>query len=345
MDEIEKAEEYTELFNENHLDLLQSWEWGEIKKPEWEPVRVNPNGSEIPVTILTHRIPLLNKKFGYIPRGFSNERFNKDILEQARNFCKDELALTHLIIDPNLKNSSVDLGIFYNAGFSTSGKTIQPNQTNILDLLKSEDELWMGLRASFRRNIKKSGGRFGCKVEQTKDIDRFIKVSEQINTRNKFVKHTPAYFKKAWEIFSNGQGTSAKIFIVTQNDKDIAAYFLAYTGNKAFELYGGVTDEGKPLRAGHLLKWECIKDAKSSGLKLYDQWGVARFIENKEDPKKSDFDNTDELYYISEFKSGFGGEYTEFMPQQTIIFSKFGYNFFRLLQTINSLKLRLLKRG
>ena len=201
----------------------------------------------------------------------------------------------------------------------------------------------MDLRASFRRNIKKSSARFNCRVEKFENgdeaVERFILVSEKINTRKKFIKHTPAYFRKAWNILS--PKGMAKIFIVVHEadgeKEDVAAYFLAYTKNEAFELYGGVTDSGKPLRAGHLLKWECIKDAKASGLKLYDQWGVARFLGN-------DFDKNDELYYITEFKSSFGGKYKEFLQQQTIVFDKMSCRIYNFLQKVNKLKLKLLKK-
>lgn len=357
MERIEDKKIYMNYFNAFDLDFLQSWQWGEIKKPQWVPVRIVHD--EVPVSILLRKVPFCNKYFGYIPRGFNEQILNSEWLKDMLEFCNKKIKLSHLIIEPNLPQNEEYIQLFSNLLFRNTGKTIQPNQTNIIDLSKNENELWMDLRASFRRNIKKSGARFGCKVEKHESgaeaIERFNKVSAQIHTRNKFVKHTSTYLSKAWEILS--ADNMAKIFIVThdgeedrgksqgqeKSKKDVAAYFLAYTKKRAFELYGGVTDEGKPLRAGHLLKWECIKDAQMSGLKFYDQWGVAKFIENKAQPEKSDFDKKDELYYISEFKSNFGGQYKEFMSQQTIIFNKTYFEIYSLMQNINKLKLKLIK--
>jgi lipid II:glycine glycyltransferase (peptidoglycan interpeptide bridge formation enzyme) len=346
IERIEDRSTYMDQFQKYDLDLLQSWQWGQIKDNEWEPIRLFID--EVPVNLLIRKLPLLNKYFGYIPRGFNPQTISSEWLNDLTLYCSKELNLSHLIIDPNLAQNSEYESLFGELGFKTSGKTIQPNQTNVIDLTRSDHDLWMDLRASTRRNIKKSSERFGCKVEKHKSgeeaIKRFNAVNAQINTRNKFIKHSSDYFSNVWKILSNS--SMAKIFIVTHDNKDIAAYFLAYTTKQAFELYGGVTDEGKPLRAGHTLKWECIKDAKASGLIKYDQWGVARFLKDPKQPENKQkwyFDPHDELSYISEFKSSFGGTYTEFMPQQTMVFHKPSFLFFYILQKANKIVTKIRK--
>ncbi len=325
---------YSEFFDQTEFSLLQSWQWGEIKKPQWKPIRILINN--LPLTILIRTLPF-NIKFGYIPRALNDSAFTHEHIAEIKHFCNNELKLSHLIIEPNVRGNAAKEAIFVTLKFENTGKTIQPNQTIIMDLSKTEDELWMSLRASFRRNIKKAQ-KNGCNVVQFSEgqeaLHRFLKVNDTVQTRNSFVKHSHEYFAKIWNLLSERQ--MCKIFIVTKDERDIASYFLAYTNQQAFELYGGVTNEGKPLRAGHLLKWTTIKDAKDSGKRLYDQWGVARWL-------GEDFDKNDELYYVSEFKAGFGGQYVQYMNQQTIIFKKLKYKIFNLIEGINRTKLKLTK--
>jgi lipid II:glycine glycyltransferase (peptidoglycan interpeptide bridge formation enzyme) len=105
----------------------------------------------------------------------------------------------------------------------------------------------------------------------------------------------------------------------------------------AYEFYGGVTNSGRNVEAGYLLKWEAIKDAISLHKQFYDHWGVAPVI-------NGEFDKNHELYNISKFKQGFGGVVVEFLPQQTIVFSKFGYWLYNMGIKINEFRKNLRKR-
>src|SRR5690606_6982311 len=131
--------------------------------------------------------------------------------------------LTHLIIDPNLPMEYCEN--FSKNGFVDSGKTIQPNQTDIVLLEKTEEQLWMGMTGKYRRNIKKSQ-RDGVTVEVLEKgdeaVNRFYKVMEEVFRRTSYVMYGVDYFQKVWRILSEAH--LAKIFIARKDNLDLGSY-------------------------------------------------------------------------------------------------------------------------
>ncbi len=325
-------EKYLAAWGKCSIHFLQSWQWGEVKRPEWEPVRFIVN--DYPVTILTRKIPLINQKFGYIPR-LSNDQVDAEILKQIHEYAK-ELKLSHLLIDPNITDISQQK-VFNQCGFSIEGKSIQPQQTNIIDLTKSEEDLWLDLKPKTRQKIHKAG-KLGCQLVQysTGDeaINRFYPIMENVTDRTTYVFHNRSYIEKVWQQFS--PLGLAKIFIVTCKGKDVAAYFILYDHQSAYELYGGSNKDGLNVQAGFLLKWQAILDAKKQGKINYDQWGVSPMI-------GEDFDSRHPMYQISVFKSSFSGKYVQFLSQQVIVINRFGYFIYRLGKLLQKVIIKIRK--
>lgn len=332
MQEIKEKQQYNDLWKKYKFSILQSWEWGEIKSKEWKVKRLAIK--DIPVTILYKKFPIFNFKFGYIPRGFSNSILDQILLEELIDYTKKELDLTHLVIDPNLTKN---IEIFSKSGFKSTGKTIQPNQTNIIDLTKSQEELWQDLSSSMKRIINKAR-KNNCEVEIKKDPEEalkiFLEMNSGINARNNYSKFSDSYYRRVWENLH--PKSMAEILVIKHQNENIGAYFVAYAGETTYEWYGGLTNTGKKLKAGPLLKWESIMEAKRRGLKIYDQWGVAKKI----GPGQEDFAKDDQFYYISIFKTRFGGTYKQFLPQQTIILKPLQYRIYQFGEFLIRLKLK-----
>jgi lipid II:glycine glycyltransferase (peptidoglycan interpeptide bridge formation enzyme) len=358
--------EYQQAWEANNLDLLQSWQWGEIKKPEFEPIRLLINNS--PITFFIKKVKPFGLKYGYSPRIFKNAAINPNDLRELIAYCKNNLKLSHILIDPNVTNPEFS-EIFTEVGFKQNGTTTQPNQTNMIDLTKTEEQLWLDLRPSSRRNINKAVKK-GCKAQTFSNgdeaIERFYKVNTQVNAeaRIKYTAYGFNYYKKVWDILS--KDNMARIYIISLDNQDIGAYFVTFTKTKLNELYGGVNKFGKSVKAGHFIKWHSILEAKKLGLVDYDQWGVAPLLKNQDNPLAQsaaatstrelaieqiqtdsnpqpanelltkDFDPNDKLAYISEFKFSFGGNYVEFLPQQLYVFSKPAYLLYKIMKRIKS---------
>lgn len=325
-------EQFRDTWTTTSSHILQSWEWGDVKGSV-QRIIIN----ETPITIFLKRLPFSGKSFGYIPRPFNKRIQNlNEILSQLIRYSKEKLNLSHIVIDPNLTLDNQEN--FSEFNFKAVGKTIQPNQTDMVTLEKKEEDLWMGLSGKYRRNIKKSQ-REGVTVEIFESgsdaVNRFYKVMEEVFLRTSYVMYGIDYFQKVWHTLSESK--LAKIFIAKRDGIDLGSYLVVYDEVGSYELYGGVTDAGRNFEAGYLLKWESIKHSNSIHKKFYDHWGVAKLI-------GEEYDKNDELYQISRFKKGFGGQYTEFLPQQVLIFDNSGYLIYQLGKRINSITLQIKKR-
>ncbi len=313
---------YASAWRKAGLSFMQSWEWGEVKSPQWRPERLALQN--IPCTIFVRKFPGMNRHFGYAPRALSAETANGALLREIADHAKNSLHLTHLVIEPNIETDQGAETMFKSAGYFASGKTIQPNQTNSIDLTMSENDIFMRMRESTRKKIRKAA-KLGCTVEELHEkspgaVERFYAQMKAIIDRTAYVMHGKEYFQKIWNLF--GEARSARIFVAKKDGRDIGALFYLYDERGAYELYGGVAEKERGLMANYLLKWEGVRGAKRLGKRFYDQWGVAPM-------RNGEFNPHDPLYSISLFKDNFGGKYTEFMSQQTIVFDKAFYAAYR----------------
>lgn len=77
----------------------------------------------------------------------------------------------------------------------------------------------------------------------------------------------------------------------------------------AFELYGGVTEQGQALRANYALKWRAITDMKELGVGQYDMNGLIndgissfKWFYNHEDRLVGAYDKPLSPLYIAWYK-------------------------------------------
>lgn len=323
-----EKEQYINLSREFNAHPLQSYAWAELKKPAWSPIRLGVfEGDEAVslLTILTRRIPLLGKKFGYIPRGIAvkDGKNLEEVLKLIIDYGKT-IKLSHLMVDPEvdlrlkIKDSSVEA--YEKVGFKESGKQIQPNRTVVLDLSKSEEELLKDMRSKHRQYIRKAG-RNGVKIRggDERDVDLFCNIIEEIAKERKYVLHSAEYYRKVWELF-NGQG-HAKLFVAEKDGEVVGSYMLIFSALNAYEMFGGCNSKGNELLANYLMKWEAIQYCKQTGKRFYDQWGA-------------------EFKYkgLVQFKEGFGGEVVKFPPQYTFVYNTSGYAIYKVLNKVNEIR-------
>jgi lipid II:glycine glycyltransferase (peptidoglycan interpeptide bridge formation enzyme) len=69
-------------------------------------------------------------------------------------------------------------------------------------------------------------------------------------------------------------GDASPVFAAYVDNQPVAFLWLAISGDTSFELYGGMNDAGKNLRANYALKWHAIRKTKEWGLTRYDFGGL-----------------------------------------------------------------------
>lgn len=325
-------DEYIDIWNRSALHILQHYFWGELKAYEgWEIERIK-YGNEHVIQVQCKKVPYLPIRFGYIPKLdpaiFKSD--DKRIEDELKAYFKD-LGLAFVIIE---FNKDIDESSFLNHLPLYEGH-IQPQQSNIIDLSRSEDELWMEMEGNYRRNIKK-GMKQGVKVSinEKEAIDDLYSIMEDIYENTKMLRRNKAYFVKLWELL----GSINKAFVIkaVKDDRLLGSYLVVSDNKGSYELYGGVNKQGREMEAGYVLKWEAIKHAKLLGSSYYDHWGVA--------PIDIDgYDKKDELYRISLFKKGFGGKDVVFPYPRVLVCNERKYDLFKNLSKINKLSVRLRK--
>lgn len=319
---------YEKMFS---VHPLQSYAWGELKKPNWQPLRIEISKEEEAisiVTILTRNIPIVGKRFGYIPRGIfvKESKDFKEVLEELKSYS-NEVGLTHLMIDPDINFNRSKNGLngrlpieeaLISSGFKECGDQIQPNRTVILDLSKSEEELLADMRSKHRQYIRKSE-RNGIRIRQggKSDIDAFCSIIKDISKQRGYLLHDSDYYKKVWKEF----GQNTVLFIAEKGKEVLGSYFLLLSSKNAYEMYGGCNRDGNKLLANYLLKWTAIRHCKKIGKRFYDQWGA-------------------EFKYpgLVQFKEGFGGKIIEYPKQYVYINKSVGWNVYKVFEKVNRLR-------
>ncbi len=337
MIKIISKKEYTDFWKQYNGSCMQSWAWGEFKSYAWKVERLGIFLDEELISVISvhiRKLPFSSllellgiNSFAYIPRGLVvNDVSNiQKALTEIDNYLKEK-KVAFVLIDPENNvfierwNDKFEEAL-RNMGWQKAGVTTQPNQTDIIRIDKSDEELFKLFRPKWRRNINK-GKRHSIKIYEVEDnaaVDKFYKVISDVAKRTDFVCKDVAYFRRMWDVLSKND--EIKIFIAEKDSEVLATYLVIVSENVAYEIFGGSTLKGRDLEAAFLLKWKIIKKMRDEGKVYYDQWGVSP-KEAKDHPLKG----------ISYFKSGFGGEYVEFLTQYRRVYSKWVYKIYKLLK-------------
>lgn len=307
--------------------ILQSYEWGQIKeKTGWEPLRmiVEDNGKAIAaISILKRKIPGLNKTIFYAPRGpvfsIDNEKVFDFILAEVKKLAKEHKAI-FFKIDPDIKADNEHFAhLLKSKGFISAERGegfdgIQPKYVFRLDISPDEETLFKNLHSKTRYNVRLAKRRgVTINTECTKeDLKEFYQILLETCERDNFLVRAYNYFEDMWDyLVEKGY---AKLFMAEYDGKYIAGTLALIMGEKAWYLYGASSNQHRNVMPNYLLQWTMIKWAKENNCTLYDFRGVPGNLE-KDNP----------LYGLFRFKKGFNGDYTEFIGEYDLPYSKFYY--------------------
>lgn len=250
---------------------LQLWGWGEVKASHnWDAVRVfiREKGEIIGAgQILCRTLPWPMNCLAYIPRGpVASEENRGVVLEALAEFARHHYKPVAMTIEPDWETMpEVE-------DWQRSANTILIPRTLVLDLTKSEQDLLAHMSKKTRQYVRKSE-RGGVQIRMTKsgeDIAACLEIYKQTAARAGFALHNDDYY----EDIAAKMGDHSQVFMATYEGRAVAFLWLAVSAETAFELYGGMNDEGQELRANYILKWEAIRRFKEWGIRRYDMNGL-----------------------------------------------------------------------
>ena len=265
-------DEWDTFINQHSGHPLQLWAWGEVKAAHnWsvERVFIQDGGQTIgAVQLLIRALPKPFTALVYVPRGpvaTTNDQ-TTIILDALRHHAKQVYGAVVVTIEPDWE------GEVAAPGWKKSNNTILIPRTLILDLTQSTDELQAAMAKKTRQYIRKSAGEAIDirRVETREELDQCLALYKLTSQRAGFAVHTDDYY---YDIF-NQFGDNSPIYAAFSDKKAVAFLWLATSQSTAFELYGGMNDEGQSLRANYALKWYAIEQMKARGVTRYDFNGL-----------------------------------------------------------------------
>lgn len=277
MIELQKCvdkEQWDEYVLEHEGHPLQLWGWGQVKSAHgWSAERVFAYDVDEDdklvgaAQILIRKLPLPFRSFAYIPRGpIVEEVFRNEFLEKLADLVKRDYRSVALSIEPNSFEFDAP------TGWKKSANRILSPETILLDISRSESDLLADMAKKTRQYIRKSAAE-GITIKQvhTRDeLEECLHIYRQTAERAKFNLHTTQYYLDVFGLM----GDHSLIFAAYLEGKPVAFLWMAISADTAYELYGGMNEDGQRLRANYALKWHVIRKVKEWGLSQYDFGGL-----------------------------------------------------------------------
>ena len=273
MVQIQKCEskhEWNQLVLERGGHPLQLWGWGDVKAAHnWQAVRLiaKDDGQVVGFSqVLLRKLPKPFSMFAYSPRIRVGEMNSREALNAIVKYVKSNYKAIYFSIDPD--QEKISLG----KKWHKTQNTILIPDTLILDLNKSEDELLADMSKKTRQYVRKSG-KEGVEVRRIitdDELDMCLDIYKETASRAGFALHDDQYY---YDVHSF-MGDNSHIYGAFSREKLVAFVWLAVSDETAFELYGGMNDEGQKIRANYSLKWQAISKMKQLGVTRYDMNGL-----------------------------------------------------------------------
>jgi lipid II:glycine glycyltransferase (peptidoglycan interpeptide bridge formation enzyme) len=290
-------------------ELLQSSAWALFQKSLNHEVSLYQSAEGRLLTI-KNQIKFLGSYF-YSPRGPKDVGLVDDIKKAAKD---------NQVIFWRLEPLSEDfISLAKEQGLIVK-KTIplQPEETLVLDLSKSEAELLADMKQKTRYNIKLAEKKkLEIREGREEDFEYFWQLMKGTGARDGFRTHTKDYY---YHLFKNTE-KKVKLYLASYQNKVIAAAFFSFFAETVTYIHGASSHEDRQLMAPYLLQWELIKKAKSLGYKYYDFYGIS---ENK-------------WPGVTRFKLGFGGFQKKYPGTFDLVFKPGRYALYKLIRKIRRL--------
>jgi lipid II:glycine glycyltransferase (peptidoglycan interpeptide bridge formation enzyme) len=276
---------------------LQMTAWATAKAPYgWRAERVLADGGSGPIgaQILVRALGPGPFAMGYAPRGPVVSSFDAASLGAwtgaLRDFARSR-RLTHVTSDPGLEGTSHH-ALFTGAGWQPAD-ALQLTSTQVIDLSKTEEELWHDVYKSSRRYAN-GARKSGCYVEEVgpDQLPVFYEILAETATRSGFIPRALEAYADVYRAFA-AQGKARILIGYLPDGTPVSSKMLITSGGRMSQLYGGLTDEGGKARSGHFFEWEAIIRSKAAGATVFDMWGRS-------------------TKGIAHFKQGFGGRVVEY---------------------------------
>lgn len=199
----------------------------------------------------------------------------------------------------------------YKLPIRSSSVAVQPPDTTILSLDKSQDELLAAMKNKWRYNIRLAAKKgvtvskyYGGEADFEQKFDAFYSLFEQTSKRDGVNFHAKSYYidliRRSCEAHKDKNGANGTplitLYLAEHEGDYLAGIITLFCPREAVYLYGASGNVKRNYMPAYLLQWTAICDAKDYGCPAYDFYGMPP-TDNENHP----------MHGLYLFKTGFGG--------------------------------------
>lgn len=304
----------------NEGSFLQSWAWADFQKSLGKKVLLLKE-EKWQALIIVNPLPF-GKTYFYAPCGPVWDPQKNDSRIILADFLKKikPVAAEHNAIFIKIEPKISDIKVTETAaglGFIKSRKSVQPEDTLVIDLNKDEKEIFDSFEKRCRREINQAAQKNVIIYSDNSEsaVKEFLSLLEKTAKRDSFRSHPEIYYKKMTAALRN----SGKIdlFFAKSGEKIISACIAVYFGKTASYIHAASFG---PYRAANALVWAAIREAKKKQCLWFDLYGVAPENAPEDHPWRG----------LTRFKESFGGRRIHYISAFDYPFSRFKYNLYNI---------------
>ena len=332
-------------------NFLQSEEWGEVAKKIGHKAIIRKfNGKD---SVLMIRKDARRGRYLEIPGGplidWCDENEVKNVFDEIKKVAKAEKCV-FVRFRPQLLKTKENEELIRKTGCRPAPFHLHAQNTVILDLEKSEDELLANMRRQTRYEVRRSAKlELVVKSGNSKELfEEFHEVQVETAKRQNFIPPNSEELEAYREIFKE----HAKIYYVetsknlTSDGKKVIEgepkgdfipagtiinYGLILDYGEEVEYFEAASTEfGHTVPGAYAMLWQIMCDYKKKGLKRFNLWGIAPPNQPHHRYAK-----------VTTFKTGFGGEQIEFIHAQDIVINKLKYLITKIIEEARKKKRHL----
>jgi len=313
---------------QTHAQFLQSFEWGEFQKSfgrrVWRVGGFKNDRQVLAAQIVEHYLGF-GYAYLYLPRGPIMTEVTTEVVTQLSKFIEQKIGHYGTIF---LKIEGQKEALDTVSKQLIRTKSVQPANTILLDLQKTEGELLLKMHQKTRYNIRLAYKKdLDIKVVVKENLDEDWSLLKATGQRDQISLHPLKYYRLMDEVLSGQENFVYKKIFIFKDKQPLALGVFIGWGDTFTYVHGASSNKHRDLMAPYLLQWEAIKFAKANGYKFYDFGGVNPV-------EKKDFEFRSKWEGISRFKYGFGGEIFNCGVTFDVILQEKSYRLFSLLKKI-----------
>jgi len=268
------------LLGQDPKTFLQSWNWGEVN--EKDGLKIFRLGfykdNQLVGICLAIKEPAKRGPHLIIPAGpiinWKDSEIITLFIKSIRDLATKERCW-FVRVRPEILSTPDSIKLFNKLGFYSAPMHLHAENTWILDITKSEEEILSGMRKTTRYLVRK-GDKSNLALEISDDPNlakTLFKLQEETAKRHKFVGFPEKLFRNEINIF--GKDNNARVFLCKKSGKVLAIAIIVFYGDTAYYHFSGSVSGHNMIPFSYFLQWQIIKEAKKRGIRFYNFWGIA----------------------------------------------------------------------